>query len=214
MSATTLTPALAPTLRFHGSQFGNGIALNPLDAKDKLGYDEWRELLADLKFVDATFTERHACSAFVLSRMRVMRENEVKGRARLLQLCQQDFYEALLRVCLCKALPTDAEVAASECPDAGVYLLGLQMEEGGAAWPAFLEAHPAPSEGGASQPFESALTHLLALIIRTIQLVTLGTRAFQSSSLELSLDQVKAFQKLGGRRSMKMIADADIKGDA
>lgn len=196
------------------TQYGDGTALNPLDAKDKLGYDEWRELLGDLQFVDAVFTERHACSSFVLSRMRVMRENETRGRARLLQLCKEDFYEALIRTSLAKALPTDAEVAASECPDAGVYLLNMQMEEGGAAWPVFLEEHTPREIGGpSSQPVESALAHLLALIVRTIQLVTLGSRAFQSPSLELSVDQVKAFQKLGGRRSMK-IADHNAEDKA
>ena len=185
--------------------FGDGVDLNPLDTKDRLGYDEWRRLLSDLSFVDSQCNERVAQSAFVLSRMRVMRENEVRGRARLLQLCFEDFFEALIRLCLQKALPTDQEIALAESADAGVYLLEMQMEEGGAAWPDFLATHEPPADGEPSggQPVDRALEHLLALMVRSIQLVVVGRRALESNSLELSAEQVRAFHKLGGRTSSR-----------
>ena len=64
--------------------------------------------------------------SFVCSRMRVVAERETKGRAKVLQLCFEDFLEAIVRMSTMKALPDDDELDNAGSTDAGRHLLELR----------------------------------------------------------------------------------------
>lgn len=89
---------------------GSGGAANAFKDKALLGGDEWSTLLNDFDLLDTQLTERDANRCFIYSRLRVIKESTTKGRAKLLQLSLEDFYECLVRLATMKALPTDADV--------------------------------------------------------------------------------------------------------
>ena len=75
-----------------------------------LSLDEWLALLTDTELIDGEFTQREAILAFVWSRHRVIDERIKGSRVKLTNLSLEDFYEALMRVSVMKALPTDDEL--------------------------------------------------------------------------------------------------------
>jgi hypothetical protein len=179
-------------LLFGQYAWGDGSANNPLASRTHLGYDEWRLLLSDLGLADNfAFGERQATAAFVLSRMRVLKESDTRGRARILQLCFEDLCEALVRIALYKSFPTAAQVKASGCLDAGHYLLRLWYDsKGGAAWEEYLR-RPRPALSA-----DQAIEALMTLIIRSVH-AALG-RPIDTPSLELTAADVEAFAKQHG----------------
>ena len=173
--------------------YGDGKSGNELSSTKRLSIDEWRRLLDHLALIDSEFGDRQATAAFVLSRNRVVHEADTKGRARLLQLCFEDWLEALVRIALVKALPTKQTVREAGCLDGGHYILQLQAPDanGAPAWAAFLR------QPRVEQSAEEASDHLVTLIIRSVQ-SALG-RPIDASNLELTIADVKAFARLGGR---------------
>ena len=67
--------------------------LKPRDAK-LLGFDEWMNLLKDLRFFDDAFQQREGTLCFVFSRLRCVDEESERGRRKLLHLSFEDFLEA------------------------------------------------------------------------------------------------------------------------
>ena len=63
--------------------------------------------------------ERKAAQCFSWSRMLVVDEHSIGGRAKQLRLTFEDFLEAICRVASHKALPTNEEMAKVEHSDAG-----------------------------------------------------------------------------------------------
>ena len=157
-----------------------------------MGIDEWRLLLSDLALVDNfAFGERQATAAFVLSRMRVQRESDTRGRARVLQLCFEDMCEALVRIAMMKSLPSDEVCLAAGYFDAGHYLLQLWIDsKGGLEWEAYLR------KPRLEQSAPRATEQLLTLIIRTVHMA-LG-RPIDALSLQLSALDVETFAKQHG----------------
>lgn len=109
----------------------------------------------------------------MLSRCLTVDEECVKHKPKIENLSLEDFYEALCRVAMLKALPTDDEVAEAGFADAGEFLLELQEEPNDHA--EYLEewelSHPDPTNAvhiKATQPAARCLSHLMALIIRTV----------------------------------------------
>ena len=123
---------------------------------------------------DEYFSARDATIVFVLSRMRVVDEEAKGAAAKLESLSLEDFYEALCRVALLKALPTDDEIDDAGCADAGAFLLGLR-EEGQSDFDDWVEEWNAAHDGGddplvkATQPPERCVHHLIMVLVRTIE---------------------------------------------
>ena len=80
------------------------------------------------------------------------------------------WYEAICRVAVCKALPTDDEVEAAGFEDAGAFLLALRESPSDyKQWvDDWNEAHDSPIVK-ATQPAIRCLEHLILLIVRTVE---------------------------------------------
>ena len=82
----------------------------------------------------------------------------------------EGFLEGLVRLSRLKALPTDSDLIASGCADAGTYVRRLKDQEGG-KYRAFLEGRVNV------QPVARATEHLISVIIRNIEVaVSLADR--------------------------------------
>ena len=86
-----------------------------------------------------------------------------RGFAKENNLPFEGFLEALCRLSMLKALPTDEELAAAEEPDAGRYLAWLAMEQED-AYDELIESRAVPWGGEPYQPVERCVRHMLAVI--------------------------------------------------
>ena len=86
-----------------------------------LSLEEWEEFIKALGFVGPDISERDMRFAFVWSRMCVIDERTERGFLRACCLPFEGFLEALCRVAVLKALPTDEEIEESGCKHAGEY---------------------------------------------------------------------------------------------
>jgi len=128
--------------------------------------------LQDAQLVDADLTHRDATLAFVWSQIRgVADPSSLIGRAKVNRLCFQDFMEALVRVAMFKAMPTDKAVAAGvggqSCVDAGDFLIALREHDRG-AYVAFLKRVDEP-DYVQERPSWEQLEGMLTLLLRTIK---------------------------------------------
>jgi len=148
-----------------GGRVGGGAQLGNL-----LTLAQWVTFLRDLELLGADLSEGEAVQAFVCSRMAVIDGRSAIGRAKERCLPFEGFLEGLVRLTRLKALPTDGDLAASGCADAGTYVRRLRDEEGG-KYRAFLTGRVNV------QPVARATEHLISLIIRNIEVaVSLADR--------------------------------------
>ena len=91
-----------------------------------LSLEEWRALLKSLEFIGKDVTERDARLCFACSRMAVIDSRTQKGNDKENNLPFEGFLEALCRLSMLKALPSDEELEETGCADAGIFLQRLQ----------------------------------------------------------------------------------------
>lgn len=135
----------------------------------------WAGFLRRLELVDQDLSEDEANRSFVAARMAVIDGYSDLGQFKERCLPFEGFLEALVRLSLTKALPTDADIAAARCADAGTYV--LQLKDGDTS-----EYHDFLDTRVAAQPVWRATEHLINLIIRTIERAT-GTGASENGKL-------------------------------
>lgn len=153
----TRTTALA------GASISGGLA-NKLAS-----ISNWRAFLSQVGLVGLDCNEREATLCFVRSRMNIVDEQNDKSRIKWTHLSFEDFCEALCRVAVIKALPTDEEVEAAGCSNAAQYLLNLE-ERDLAAYNRFLmERRRSSAKIQDLQPVARCLEHLVHMIIVTAQ---------------------------------------------
>jgi len=182
---------LSVRLIFERYAIGEGRAGDRLDSIDLMSIEEWRTLVSHLDLVDMQFREREATQCFMRSRMRVVQESETRGRAKLLQLCYEDFLEALVRVAHLKATPTDADIDAACCMDGGEYLMMIQTASSREKL-AFFERR---GEAG-RRPIHRCLEHLISYILRKM-----STRPdAPADQLAVSAAEVKSYWSLTDMR--------------
>lgn len=90
-----------------------------------------------------------------------------RGQQRESSLPFEGFCEALCRVAVLKALPSDAEILASSATDAYEYIAMLD-EEDETVYEAFLASHCSAWGAEPQQPLARCVAHLMALIFRTM----------------------------------------------
>ena len=112
-----------PSLRALYGRWAAGNTYDKARERAALSYPEWMAMCEQLELIDAVFTVRRARLVFLWSRMRVVNEASGGARLRVTHLLFEDFLEAIVRVALAKALPTDAEVRAEGCSDVGEFML-------------------------------------------------------------------------------------------
>ena len=127
--------------------------------------------------------------------MRVIDEQGgISSTLRLENLALEDWYEALCRLSVLKALPTDAEVVDAGAEDGGDFMLALRKRPSEyEAWiTRWNETHDADLIK-ATQPPHRCITHLVLLMVRTIE----GTIA------QLSKGNGGAYDRYISKKEMK-----------
>ena len=137
-------------------------------AASYLSLGEWMTLLKALGLIAGDITERDAVMCFVNSRMIVINGWSDAGRVRESELPFEGFMEALCRLSVLKALPTDGELDAAKEPDAGRYLMRMAMEDED-KYEHLIESRAVAWGDEPYQPVESCVRHLLSLIYWRMQ---------------------------------------------
>ena len=129
---------------------------------------EWLEFVKQLGLLDnKQITQLNAKHVFMWSRIRSLPDGTERSTIRLRHLFLEDFMEALVRLSTMLSLPTDDDVEAMGCADAGEFLLRLEASSP-SSFSRFLESH---AQLGTSlrQPVWRCLEHLLCYCERTLE---------------------------------------------
>ena len=94
-----------------------------------IGLLEWREFVRRFALVDLDLNERDVTLCFVSSRMSVIDNTSERGRIKENTLPFEGFLEALCRLSMLKAWPTDVEVQQSPHADAGEFVRCIRGED-------------------------------------------------------------------------------------
>ena len=180
---------------FEGFARGDGELGNKMRSTSLLGYDEWARFIAMTNLVDPAFPSGVSTMCFVWARSRVVDEASETHRPKLIQLSFIDFLEALVRVAMAKALPTEDELAQWGHADAGEFL--LQLQESPSAYDEYVCDHAVTFGSPPSQPPSNRVEHLISLLVRTIK----GNA--EGGDLSLKAAQVTSFINSGGSNRSK-----------
>jgi len=156
-------------------------------ANKLVAYPDWKDMVSMLGLADSDLSVRDVSLCFLWSRMRVVDEQDPKGRLRLMHLSFEDWLEALCRVATLKSLPTDEEIAEAEAPNAGVYMKELAEEEP-AAYDQLMKSRAIAFGATPLQPIWRCIEHLIQIIIVHVQ----GDSRERGAPLVLTDRQVNA----------------------
>ena len=90
---------------------------------------EWRAFMRAMDFIGPDLTERDAMLCFANARMDVIDGQSSKGAVKETNLTFEGFLEAVVRLSVLKALPTDEEIFVAGFSDAGAFLKHLRENE-------------------------------------------------------------------------------------
>ena len=148
--------------RFLRSIF-DAVAKNSFGTSSSLVHlDCFREGINALGLMGGDVTERDVTLCFSWSRMLLAESQGPGGSKKENCLPFEGFLEALCRIAILKALPTDDEIASAGCADAGAYVARL-MHSNAAGYKSLLE-RKASWGSRPSQPAERCLAHLIAIM--------------------------------------------------
>jgi len=157
-----------------------------------MSFDEFKALMRGLSILaDGDVSERQVSMCFSWSRMAVIDSTSDKGRLKETHLPFEGFLEALCRLGGMAALPTDDEISAAGCSDAGASLNYLRAQDENQYKQ--LKAERAAEWGSSpKQPLSRCVDHLCAVMIRKAEA---GGGAQSSKDLQLSTKEARAFVK-------------------
>lgn len=160
-------------------------------AKKLLTYQSWHHLLKRLNFVGPDLSSRDATMAFVWSRMAVTDPHTDKGSIRARCLPLEGFMEAICRIAVLKALPTDADLSTTGFDHAGHFLAHLRNDHP-SEYASFLEEQHVPWGGAPKQEVSLCVHHCICLIIHTVEEASgAGTREARSGAGNLEVSEVE-----------------------
>ena len=171
-----------------GQAIGNTLSVNLCD----LG--EWKTFLRGLGLIGPDLTDRDGTLCFCWARMAVIDGESKKGSLKERNLPFEGFLEAICRMGVLKALPTDDEIAAAGFSDAGMYMRHLKETDEN-TYEKMLAARAAPWPGAAPQPIERCVEHIVTIIIRSIEEQTVGADDMSLDKKELLEFMEKLFEK-------------------
>ena len=151
------------------------------------------ELLKALELIREDVSVRDAKLCFSLSRMAVIDGRTAKGKLKETNLPFEGFMEALCRLSVVKALPTDEELARLQCPDAGVFMQRLLSSDFDDQTMDEFDPNVFFAERGADwgetprQPMHRCLSHTIACIIRAVEAESRGEDDLQITRKEAQL---------------------------
>ena len=196
-----------PSLRALYGRWAAGNTYDKARERAALSYPEWMAMCEQLELIDAVFTVRRARLVFLWSRMRVVNEASGGARLRVTHLLFEDFLEAIVRVALAKALPTDAEVRAEGCSDPGEFMINLRehpdrcmrfVHEHSAVWDAYDGVNAMPR-----QPAASCVEALVWLIVRTVKGQPTGPLSGSTTLSEGDVERFMAGDRGGARPAVR-----------
>ena len=200
------------TLRalFDSYAFGSGDVHNKLNAVNAIVYEEYLELMDHLYGWQQELGDRKVAQCFAWSRMLVIDEHSVGGRAKFLRLVFEDFLEVIVRISTFKALPSDAELKKNGHTDCGEYLKTLRAENTPEAYEDWVSDAKRAKEWGECDPTPRRLHHMITLIVSMVKAEVVnvkkaGTKAIlKSGSCDaLTREEVDIYRKRGGSRPQK-----------
>ena len=171
-----------------GASIGNTLSVMLCD----LG--EWKTFLRGLGLVGPDLTDRDGTMCFCWARMAVIDGESKKGSLKERNLPFEGFLEAICRLSVLKALPTDDEIATAGFSDAGLYMRHLKETDEN-AYEKMLAARAAPWPGAAPQPIERCVEHIITIIIRSIEEQTAGADDMSLDKKELCEFMEKLFAR-------------------
>lgn len=148
----------------------SGLGVN----KDKLmQLEEWQNMLKALGFMGPDISDREVRMCFVTSRMAVIDARTKRGFEKESSLPFEGFLEAICRLSVVKALPTDEELRRTGCPDAGMFMLMLEnkqfdddlMDE----FEDFKSTHAVEWGEEPLQPLDRCVEHTVTCMIRSLE---------------------------------------------
>jgi len=192
-----------PSLKALYAQYGAAID-TPGDAlKDDslMSIGEWLTFCRHLGLIEAGYLSvMQAKHLFLWSRIRSADDLGDRAEIRMRHLFFCDFLEALVRMSMTIALPTDFDIAEAGAADAGELLLAMQAKQP-KAFDHFLRSHkPQHSdpdgsdwEAHASQPVWRCVEHLVKLLIRTVEFNTSAARDSSVADGVVQADEAAKF---------------------
>ena len=128
----------------------------------------WRDGIVAMNLLSADLGERDVTLCFSWSRMCVGDSKTLGGLKRDSNLPFEGFLEAICRMAMMKALPTDEEILAAECEDAAVYLARLELSDT-IAYEQLLQRKTPWGADQKRQPPDRCVAHLIAIMLRAIK---------------------------------------------
>ena len=162
-----------------------------LDSASMMSIREWMALIDHLGFFDSTqLSFYEAKQIFSWARIRSLKDNSQASLVRLRNLTFEDFMEAMVRLSMVVALPTDNDLSALGVADAGEYLLSLAAESP-ALYRSFLSERKGNWFGPPRQHIWCCVDHLLTYCSRLIELNSRGDK-----DMTVSAQEVKQFARM------------------
>ena len=160
-----------------------------------LSCGEWVALCDHLGLLrSGNLTLIEAKLIFTWSRIRSASSYSEHSQLRLRNFQFEDFLEAVVRLAVMIALPTDGEIEAVGAADAGEYLMTLRASE--AEMHEFIQRRKRPWYNEPAQNAGRCVAHLLSLVVRLIETNTRGTK-----DEAVSKDEARTFAALGAGAS-------------
>jgi len=165
----------------------------------RLGCKTWLAFLRAINFiVGLDLSERDCNLCFVWSRMA---STASKNDA----LPFEGFLEALCRISSIKALPTDGEIAARGCENAGRYVLLMYTTEAlRKEYEQMLAERTVGWGGGPQQPLERCVAHVLSIVVHAVEAEVFTGRSEKSIAEKdgtLSSSEIATWIKRVGLKS-------------
>jgi hypothetical protein len=143
-----------------------GVSMEGGLSNKLVSFPSWKRFLNAFKLIDVDLTERDATLCFVWARMHTVDEQNDKSRSKWTHLSFEDWLEALCRLSVLKALPTDEEIGEAGCDDCGTYMLQL-LRDDAAAYNKMLTTRDSPwgTVKPTLQPVARCVEHVIHMII-------------------------------------------------
>jgi len=142
-------------------------------AKRLLSFEAYLKLMRRIELITTDLTERDVAFSFSWSRMVVGMPYSTAAQVKNKHLPFESFLEALCRIAVLKALPTDEEIAKSGLKDAGQYLHYLKCEAT-EEYNAIMSSRATLWGNPPRQRVDRCVDHLLSMIVFKIEEETCG----------------------------------------
>ena len=165
-----------------------------------LGLAEWKQLMRMLGLINLDVTDRDAVLCFIMSRMSVIDGESEKGAIKESNLTFEGFLEAIARMSVLKAWPTEEDLRASLCADAGVYMLRVRKDP--EKFHELMLTRNVDWGGTPPLPKWQCVEYMVLTIIRSVEQI-LGTGSDDVQQPKLDASEMKRWGSFWTRPNIK-----------